>query len=312
MSKFFDCVLDAFLDTLKILPVLLIVYFLIEFLEYKRAFDYKHSKIMQGKKSPLIGAMLGCIPQCGFSVVSTELFSKGSISVGALVAIYISTSDEALPILISHINSIPALICVIVAKLVLGILIGYLAMFLYGKIFKNSERKSSVELENHREEDVNESHKDEHEEESVDGCCKHHIDTHKFEWKHPIIHSLKISAFILIVNLIFGLIIAYLGEDKLVSFLNSSSAFQPLIAVIVGLIPNCVASVVLTEMFVMGGLSFGALVAGLCVNAGIATMVLLKENKNIKENAFIFLVMIIPSLVAGYILHFIPFNFLLF
>ena len=114
---------------------------------------------------------------------------------------------------------------------------------------------------------------------------------------------------ILIVNLIFGVIIAWIGEDKLTDFLSQSSVLQPILAILIGLIPNCASSVVITELYLLGGLSFGSILAGLSVNAGLGLMILFKQDKNIKEIVFILSMLIIPSLIAGYALHFIPMPF---
>ena len=139
------------------------------------------------------------------------------------------------------------------------------------------------------------------------GCCSHDLDNHKhYNWKHPLIHSLKIFAIILAVNIVMGTIIYFVGEDKISEFWTSNYVFQPLLAVVVGLIPNCAASVVLTELFMLGNLSFGSLVAGLSVNAGLAMLFLFKQNKPLKENILIVLFCILISLAFGYALHFIP------
>lgn len=312
-----DVILDALLDSLKILPILLSVYFLIEFIEYKYAHKFENSKLLRGKWSPVFGALFGCVPQCGFSVVATDLFAKDKLAVGALIAVYISTSDEAIPIMLSNPSSIPYMLLLIGVKIILGIITGYLAMSLFSVVFKkksSANLKGTKESENKESSEKHEEHScDEHEEHLEEshhceiedaGCCHHHLEK-GYDWKHPLVHSLKIFAFILAINLIFGLVIYLIGEDNLIKFLSASSVFQPLFAVIIGLIPNCASSVVLTELFIMGGLSFGSIVAGLSVNAGIAFMVLFKQNKNIKENLFILASTILSSLAFGYLLHFI-------
>lgn len=297
MKEFWDVVLDALVDTVKIVPILLLVYFLIEFLEYKKLMQFEKSKLLKGKCSPVFGSLFGSLPQCGFSVISTDLFTKGFISIGALLAVYVATSDEALPIMISHKSGWLPLICLLISKIVLAVLIGYLAMWLYPKIFK----KANI----HTEEDEHHHHENEHLEMEHTGCCNHGLESNIFDWKHPLLHCLKISLFILIVNLIFGLILMLVGEEHLTSFLTKSSALQPILAVIIGLIPNCASSVVITELYLLGGLSFGSILAGLSVNAGIGLVVLFKQNKNKKEIAFILSMLIIPSLIVGYLLHFI-------
>ena len=155
---------------------------------------------------------------------------------------------------------------------------------------------------------TNEHHDhDEHEKMAeLDGCCKHHIESKHFNVVHPLVHSLRIFAFILLANVVIGAITLWVGEDKLTSALSSTYAFQPVVAVLIGLIPNCVSSVVLTKLFLAGGMSFGSVVAGLCVNAGLGLLVLFKQNKNWKENLFITLTLLLSGLAIGYALHFIP------
>lgn len=329
--QYWDVILDALIDTAKLLPLLFIVYYIIELIEYKYALKFQNNKFLKGKASPVIGALLGCVPQCGFSVVTTDLYSRGSVSIGALIAVYIATSDEAIPLMISNPDSILWLLALIGIKIVLAILIGYLAMYLYKVIFKR--KKAYILPNNHNEKVVEDDHshnendkEDIHNEQTSGvvlegnvgeinaetqsdvhgGCCHHHVGKKTFDWLHPLLHCLKISAFIFVINLLFGFITEiWIGEEALTNFLASSLHWQPVLAIIIGLIPNCVSSVVITELFLMGGLSFGSLVAGLMVNAGIGLIILLKQNKNWKENLFIFLMLIIPSLIAGYALNFI-------
>ena len=226
----------AIIDTLKIAPILLVMYFLIEFLEYKQIFKFEKSKMLKGKSSPVFGSLFGSLPQCGFSVVSTDLYHKGFVSIGALLAVYIATSDEALPIMLSNKSSWGALLALIVCKIALGILIGYIAMWIYPKIFKTNNIHSSIKnLEDKHEEhsahDTNKRdnhiheddhhHEDEHDHEEHEhkqsvrssvaemveekhehiGCCHHDLESNKFDWKHPLLHCLKIIGFILIINL---------------------------------------------------------------------------------------------------------------
>lgn len=305
-----ETLLDALIDTLKVLPLLFIVYMLLEFLEYRGVMKFEHSKFLKGKASPVFGSLFGCVPQCGFSVISTDLYSEKKISIGALIAVYVATSDEAIPIMIAEVDAIPQMLLLIAVKIVMGIVIGYLAMFLYGKIFKNNENAVTVSAENLKSSEKVNTENHEHDELKTEehkhishGCCKHDLEQQRFDWLHPILHCLKISAFILIVNIILGVAIYYITEERLIAFLEKSSAFQPLFAVIIGLIPNCVSSLVITELFLAGGLSFGSIVAGLSVNAGLGLVVLFKQNKNWKENLFIILMLIIPSLFIGYGIH---------
>ena len=307
MHEYWHVILESLVDTVKVLPILFVVYYLIELIEYKNANKMHKSKILKGKASPVAGSVLGCVPQCGFSVVSTDLFSKGKLSVGALIAVYIATSDEALPLMIANPKSFLWMLALIGVKLVFAIVIGYLSIGLFKVFFKRSEEKLSTEHSEHKnKKEKHDEHHDEHvDEEELEldhgGCCHHHVETKSFDWVHPVLHCVKISAFILVINILFGFIThIWVGEDKLIAFLNAGKFAQPLLAVIIGLIPNCASSVVLTELFLLNGLSFGALVAGLCVNAGLGLIMLFKQNKNWKVNLFIVCMLIIPSLILGY------------
>ena len=309
MEEVIHVLFHALIDTAKLLPILFVVYLLIELLEYKNIFKFEKSRMLQGKASPVMGALFGSVPQCGFSVISSELYGKRKISIGALIAVFIATSDEAIPLMLSNYKAIPSLLLLLGVKIVFAILIGYLAILLYGKIFKN---KPEITLKNHEENhehhEEHDEHDDEHDEHPVHACCHHDLTDHKFDWKHPLVHCLKITLYILIFNIIFGLIVLLVGEDNLISFLGTNHLLQPILAVLIGLIPNCVSSVILTELYLAGGLTFGSIVAGLSVNAGLGLIVLFKENKNKKENLFIVLSLIIPSLLFGYGLHFLPIN----
>lgn len=334
MKEFLHVLMHAAKHTVKLFPFLFLIYFLIELLESKNIFKFEKSKLLKGKASPAVGALFGSVPQCGFSVISSELFAKQKISAAALISVFVATSDEAIPLMLSNYKTIPALIILILTKIVLAIIIGYLTMWLYTLFFKKPTLKI-IELKetdetllenehdsNHDDHDYNDEHGSHdhenedhddhksHEEHHVHACCHHDLENNKFDWKHPLVHCLKITLYIFIMNFLLGGLIEIVGESNLEKFLNSNHALQPILALAVGLIPNCASSVVLTQLYISGGLSFGAIVTGLSVNAGLGLMVLLKENKNKKENLFIILMLIIPSLIFGYMLHFLPLNFL--
>ena len=341
-----EFLVDALLDSLKILPFLLICYVLIEVIEYVTANKIEHSKLLTSKWNTLFASSFGLVPQCGFSVVATDLFASKKIKIGTLLAVYIATSDEAVPILLTAPNKISSLIPLLLVKFVLAIIVGYSVDIIFKKanekrlapVFKttkeniskleeqNSEtiEKVSEKTENidnndhshdhdhhdHEEHSQSEKNKEEHHH----GCCGHDIESNpskKDLWKrfllHPLVHSLKIFAFILIVNVAMGGIIKLVGEQNLVSFLQNSKGFAPLVAGLIGLIPNCASSVVITELYTIGGIGFGACIAGLISNAGIAFMVLFKENKNMKENFSILGGLLAVGIVAGYIIQLIGF-----
>lgn len=324
MKKFFSdywsVLLDALVDTLKILPILFIAYYIIELIEFKYAQKLQNNRFLKGKASPLVGALLGSIPQCGFSVVLTDLYSRGAIAVGCLVSVYIATSDEAIPILMAYPNKILSILLLVAIKIVWAIIVGYIAAGLFKLMFNrhalsacctNEAEIDDLHQHEHSEDEHEESEQviKEHNHHQTDdrcltihdGCCHHHVETKQFDWLHPVMHCLKISLFILAVNFLFGCVTTlWVGEGRLTSFLTANKYLQPLLAVAIGLIPNCASSVVLTQLFVQGGLRFGALLAGLCMNAGLGLIFLMRLNKKVKENVFIFLVIILSSLAIGY------------
>lgn len=316
MKEFLHILLHGLKDSLKILPIILAVYFLIELLEYKNSQKF-NNRFLSKNTSPIYGALFGSLPQCGFSVVATDLYTKKKINVGALLAVYIATSDEAIPVMLTHISSIKIIIPLIITKIVIAIAMGYFFQFVFDKIFYKSSdfilensishSKKSNSEDYHHEEHLHIENK--HEEVTHLGCCNHDIEHKKYDWKHPLLHSIKIILTILIINIIFGCVVefGFKGEENLSNFLSKNTvyALQPILAMLIGFIPNCAASVVITEMYIIGGLSFGSLVAGLIVNAGLGIIILIKQNKNIKENLFVITSLILTSLSFGYLLHLI-------
>ena len=314
MAEWLDVLLDATLDTLKMVPVLLIVYYLIEFLEFKRVIKLGTSNIFQGKASPVFASLFGCIPQCGFSVIATDLYTQGNLTVGALVAIYIATSDEAIPIMFSNITNPSILIDMLVLigiKIVFGITAGYLVQFIFNKLFKETHDEDFDSFDSpfaaaptqgvranrfvEKDKKIN----------MACNCSYCSGDSTKFMWQNPLFKTLRTAIYVFVINLILGTIIFFIGEDKLAEFLQSSYAFQPIFAVIVGLIPNCAASIVLTELYIEGGLTFGSIIAGLSVNAGLGMLFLIKNGKDVKKNAFIIGSLITLALIVGYAIHYI-------
>ncbi len=296
--EFWEVFGESLLDSLKVLPILLAVYFLIELIEFKWAGKMQNNRLLRGKASPVLAALVGSVPQCGFSVVAADLFAQGMISIGALLSVFIATSDEALPLLLTHPQKWLSIVILVTAKIVIAVVIGYLA----NAVFKILYRRSTKVTIPSGHDEVHQEHK--HANESIslhDGCCHHHLDQKRFDWQHPLFHSLKIWAFIFLVSLLFGCITdLWIGEESLTAFLTSSAWLQPLVAVIVGMVPNCAASVVLTELYLMGGLRFGALLGGLCINAGLGVIFLLRQKGLWREKCFVIGWLLIVSLVVGY------------
>lgn len=316
-----ETLLDALIDTVKILPVLLLAYVLIEVIELKTSKTIEHSRLLKSKYAPLLGAGLGLVPQCGFSVVATDLYTKRKISISTLLAMYIATSDEAVPILLSYPNQYQNLAIILLVKFVLAVIVGYVSMLFFKYIYKPKPAFAGVKTDNHISKDtinaeqtkvnhnyfVGEVMMDEPQNHHV-GCCGHSIEdsSQKLKLKdfiyHPIMHCLKIMAFIFAVNVIMGLVIYFVGQDSLTNALNSVKFAQPFIAGLIGLIPNCASSVVITNLFAMGGLSLGACISGLVANAGLGLTILVKQNSNKKHTLFIILSLYVISVLSGLII----------
>ena len=322
---------DAFLDTLKVLPFLLIMNFIIELLEY-RSSGLKANKILKGGFAPLIGTAVGVVPQCGFSVVATELYGKRKIALGTLLAVYIATSDEALPIMLSSYEGVVKVWPVLVIKIIFALVVGYSVFGIEKLIDRRKKIPVSLDSDNNGDGAHAQAHTEANE---TDVCAHAHIDDdgedepahihgchhHSLEadgqlpenatkkqkakrvwnmyFKHPLLHSATVVLFILAVNIAFGIAVYYVGEDNLAAFIGRTGYFQPFLAAIVGLIPNCAGSVVITELYVVGGLSLGGAVAGLCVSAGIGYAVLVKQNRPIKNTVIVIAVMFVLSVALG-------------
>ena len=336
-----DAVLDALIDSLKALPILLVVYILIEFMEHKGEVKFERIIASSKKYGPLWGAGLGVIPQCGFSAVMADLFSRKMLTIGTLFAVFVATSDEAFAIMISQPEYIGSVGVLIGFKLVLAIVMGY-ALDL---IFKHQSLKiGTLEHSKHFEHEHTHSHTKEQIEKEVD-CVKaeacatceieakecdtcahdhlHHAHEMEVETKQNkgkvfwhitlqgLKHTAEIFAYILIANIVISLIIYFVGgEEVLINAINPSSWYLPIVCALIGLIPNCAGSVVLVELYTTGIISFSACLGGLCASAGIGLLILFKNNKNIKQNLLITLGLFAFGAVIGMLFNlFLPIRF---
>lgn len=311
-----ETLLDALIDTLKLAPIIVATYILIELVESKFATRVTKSRALFSHAAPALGAAVGIVPQCGFSVVSANFYSARKISLGTLLAVFIATSDEAVPVLLADYTNAYKLLPLLVVKFVLALVVGYAVHFLcphgfkFGKTAAPATETPAVSADKPSEtaEIPAETHDyDEHEhtdrdDNAVHGCHGHNV-TGKSSVKelilHTLLHSLTVLGFILAVNAVLGLIIYFVGEDRLTEFLGKTEILQPFVATLIGLIPNCAASVVITKLYAMGGLTLGSAVAGLSAGAGIGYAVLFKENKNLKENLLIVAFMYVVCVGAG-------------
>ena len=276
----FDIIKETIIDTLKILPFLFAAFLIIELIEHK--FSKKSLKLIEkaGKLGPLFGSILGCFPQCGFSVLATNLYITRIISLGTLISIYLSTSDEMLPILMSQGSDIKTILNILTIKLLIGIIIG----FIIDLLIRKKEHIHVQEL-----------------------CEEEHCHCEKGIIKSSLIHTMHTILFLILVNFILNIIMHFGGEDYLSNIFKNNNLFTPFIASFIGLIPNCAASVVITELYLNNILSFSSTIAGLLTGSGVAILVLFKSNKNIKENIKILLIIYLTGALSGLIIELINF-----
>jgi hypothetical protein len=273
---------DALIDSAKMIPFLLFIYFIVEWFERKFGGTLEHRLGKTAKAGPVLGALFGCIPQCGFSVVAASLYSRRLITTGTLLAVILSTSDEAIPVILAQPGQAKTVALLLAVKLIIALIAGTLADLL---IRRRSPEISAIEPRTHHQ-----------------GCCHHHVskkDGYQQLLMHPLIHTAKIFIFIFLATLGLNSLIAWVGEENLGNILLRNSMLQPFLAALVGLIPNCAASVVIAEVFLKGGLSYGSAVAGLCCSGGLGLLVLLRENRDVKDTLRVVALLVLISTVAG-------------
>ena len=254
-----EILVDTLLDSVKLLPFLFLAFFIIEFIEHKFSKEAKKIVGKSGKFGPLVGSLLGLFPQCGFSVMATNLYTTRIITLGTLIAIYLSTSDEMLAIMLSNNTDISVILQLLGIKFFVGMFFGFLIDFVLRKSTKNQKLDYHLCKEDH--------------------ChCKDGLLLSSLK------HTLNTILFIMVATFLLNLVIYYVGEDSISKVFLKDSLLAPFIASVVGLIPNCASSVVITQLYLDGAISFGTTVAGLLTGSGVALLVLFKSNKNLKEN----------------------------
>ena len=276
-----DCILEGIIDTLKLLPFLFIVFLLLEYIEHKLSKKSEKILLKHRSKGPIIGAILGGLPQCGFGAMASNLFSARIITIGTLIAIFLSTSDEMLPIMISKKVNIIVILSIILFKVIVGIIVGLIVDFIY---------KSKDDKHNH----IHDLCDDEN--------C--HCDDDNI-FKSSIIHTLKTAFFILLASLLINIIIFIIGEDTLSNLLQKNNILVYFISSLIGLIPNCASSVVITEVFLSNLIPIGVAISGLLTGSGIGILLLFKSNKNIKENFIVLGIIYFVGVFVGMLVDFI-------
>lgn len=275
---------EALIDSFKLLPFLFITYLIMEYIEHKTSKKSKEVIKKSGEFGPAIGSILGIFPQCGFSVSATNLYAAKVITLGTLISVYLSTSDEMLPIFISEAVPISVIIKILLVKLVIGIIAGFLIDFILRKKIVNEEK-------------------------IVDLCEKEHCHCEHGIFKSALKHTLNIFIFILIVTIVINIVIYLIGEETIAQFLQYNPILGPIIAGFIGLIPNCASSVILTQLYLQNVISAATMISGLLVGAGVGLAVLFKTNKGIKENLKITGLLYGIGVLSGIIIQLIGLTF---
>ena len=278
-----DILMDAIIDTVKILPFLFITYLIMEYIEHKMSEKSKTTIKKAGKWGPLLGSTVGIIPQCGFSASATNLYSARVISLGTLIAVYLSTSDEMIPIFISEKVPVLTLVKILVIKFIIGIIFGFIIDTILR--LKNKEKT----------------------EEKIEEICEHehcHCEENGI-LKSAIKHTINILIYIFVITLIINFIVEWVGEDNIATFVGNHAILGPAISSLIGLIPNCAASVILTNLYIQNIISGASLVAGLLTGAGVGLIILFRTNKNVKENIAIVGMLYVIGVFSGIILQLI-------
>ena len=242
--------LDTLFESLNLLPFLLITFLIIEFIEHKASKKSIKMLTKTKKYGPIIGGILGATPQCGLGVMATNLYATNIITIGTLIAIYLSTSDEMLPVLLSEGMPFSKILIILLIKVIIGIVCGFIIDFIFRK--KNKHTKIDVQ----------------------ELCENEHCHCENSIIKSSLIHTLKTFSFIFLVSFVLHIFIHEIGEDKISNLLLNGNIFTPFLSSIIGLIPNCAGSVVITELYVNNVISFGFMLAGLLTGSGISILIL--------------------------------------
>lgn len=314
MDLLVDVLADSVIDTLKLIPFLLVTYLAMESLEHFASNKVKEAVEHAGAAGPVVGALLGALPQCGFSAMAATLFSGRVVTAGTLVAVILSTSDEMIPVFVAHQEPASRMLSIIAIKVVLGIAAGLLLDLVLRLLHRAGDGHTHIhelcerehchceeadELdEEHHDRDHHGDHHDHHEH----GHHHGHGHSHHGAWgivRSACVHTAQVTAFIFLISLLFGLIIEGLGVDSIRSTLAYHPVRATFIAALVGLIPNCGASVAIAELFLDGTLATGPMLAGLLSSGGVGLLVLWRTNADARQNVYVTLLVYVVAVLAG-------------
>lgn len=275
-------------ESLFVILAMFLTYLAMEYLEHRTGDKVQHLVQRAGKLGPVIGAVAGVVPQCGFSAAASNLYAGRVITMGTLIAIYLSTSDEMLPVMIASQAPGQTILGILAMKLLVGMAAGFVIDFFSHK--KNSDKKSD---EDHGHGHIHEM------------CEQEHCDCEKGIFQSAVKHTVKVSIFLLLISFALNLVLEITGQDVLAGLLLNRPIVGPLVAGVVGLIPNCAASVVITELYLEGLIGAGSMLAGLLVGAGVGLLVLFRVNHHRRENLKIAGILYLIGVLTGMIAEFI-------
>ena len=280
---------ETLIDAVKLLPFLFITYLIMEYIEHKMGHKTKSAIKKSGKWGPIIGSILGVFPQCGFSVSATNLYAGRVITLGTLIAVYLSTSDEMLPIFISEAVSPVIILKILGIKLIIGMIAGVILDLFVNLIIKNKNKKI-----------VQQNEEDSEEDEIGHMCEEEHCHCNESGiLKSAIHHTLSILVFIVLITFIINTVVYFVGEVTIAGWILNKPVIGPVIASLIGLIPNCAASVIITNMYLENVISLGSMISGLLTGAGVGLAVLFKTNSKIKENIGIIILLYAIGVISG-------------
>ena len=272
---FIDVIKEALLDTLKTVPFLFLAYLLMEWLEHRAEEESARTVSRAGVLAPVAGGLIGIVPQCGFSAAVSNLYASGIVTRGTLLAVFLSTSDEMLPILISRRAELGLILKILGYKCAVAIIVGLTIDFIGRRLARESSKTIEAICEQ-------------------EGCkCEDGV------LKSALFHTLKITLFLFVTACVIGLAVEAVGTEQLEHFILNKPFLGEALAGLVGLIPNCAASVVLTDLFLKGGISFGGMMSGLLCASGVGLLVLFRMNRNLKENLLTLLILYVSGLIFG-------------
>jgi hypothetical protein len=302
-----DALTDALTDTAQTIPFLLVIYVGIELIEYKYANKIRENVQKAGKAGPTVGALAGSFPQCGGSVVASCLYTQRLVTIGTLLAVYLATSDEAIPVILAQPDKAKIIVVpLILTKIIIALIAGYAIDFAFRK--PNEETLTHIKAYAEGSDDKFHHHETILEEKA---CCAHTVSPSskifnpKEIFLHPIIHTAKVFAFILGVSFAINFAISQMGEDAFDKLFLGHSFFQPFLVALVGLIPNCAASVAIAMLYLKGAITYGSMIAGLCAAAGLGLLVLFREEKDKKDALRVLLLLFGISVLAGEVIQYL-------